>query len=314
MTKRINRRFAGSFPTPLRLGLIALLVGLSLLGVDRSAHALSPQEALLADYRLIRPKLLHNSFGVPVYVQSREQDDVLTAEIYGRVDYPLQRIKAALAEPADWCDLLALNINVKACVHENNAERRWLTLYMGRKFYQPPEKAYPLRYRFQTDAATADYFEETLFAADGPLGTADYRIALQAITIPDGTLIHIRSAYRSSTASRVATKVYLATLGSGKIGFSTDGVDSDGKPKYVEGVRGTIERNAMRHYLALQAVLETWEMPAEARFEARIKRWFTLTERYHSQLYEMARNEYLDAKRRERRSQQYLQDGQATPQ
>ena len=312
MTRRINQRFPGFFPESLRLGLAALLVGLSLFGVAGSAHALSPQAALLADYQRILPRLLHNPFGVPIYVHSQEQGEQLTAEVYGQVDYPLQRIKAALAEPSGWCELLALNLNVKACVHERSAERQWVTLYMGRKFYQLPEEAYQVRYRFQADASTAGYFEESLFATDGPLGTGDYRILLQAVSIPDGTLIHIRSAYRSSITSRTATAVYLATLGRGKIGFSSDGVDGDGRPRYVEGVRGIIERNTMRHYLALQAVLETWELPAKDRFEAGMQRWFALTERYRPQLYEIDREEYMQAKRREYLNQLHLQDAKTT--
>ena len=291
--------------------LTALLVALALFVLANSARALTAQQALRADYELIRPKLLHNAFGMPVYLQSREYNDVLTAEVYGRVDYPLQRVEVALAEPAGWCALLALNLNVKACVHQENAGQRSLTLYMGRKFYQTPEKASPLQYSFQTSASTPDYFAQTLFAPDGPLGTGDYRIALQAIPVPGGTLIHILSAYRSSTTSRLATTIYLSTLGNGKIGFSSDGVDGNGQSRYVEGVRGAIERNAIRHYLALQALLETWTLPATDRFEASLKRWFALTERYHPQLHEMEQDDYLDAKRREHFNQQRLQDAQS---
>ena len=299
------------YPVQLRPCLAALLLGLSLLVFGSSARALSIQAAaLLADYQVIRPELLHNPFGVPVSVRSRDQDGLLTAEVYGRLDYPLERLKAALAGPSGWCDLLALTLNVKACVHSAQSERQWLTLYMGRKFYQAPDKAYQVRYRFQATALSSDYFEVSLSATDGPLGTRDYRTALQAISIPGGTLVHIRSSYQSSIASRWATSVYLATLGKGKIGFSSVDVDSDGRPVYVEGVRGTIERNTMRYYLALQAVLETWDLTQNDRFEARLRRWFALTDRYRPQLYEMNRAEYLQAKRREHINQLRLQDTQ----
>ena len=75
----------------------------------------------------------------------------------------------------------------------------------------------------------------------------------------------------------------------------------------MEGVRGTIERNTMRYYLALQAVLETRDLPPDDRFEASIRSWFALTERYRPQLYEMEREEYLQAKRREHINQLRLQ-------
>jgi hypothetical protein len=300
------------YPAQLRPWLTALLAGLALLGFAGGAHALSAQAGLLADYEIIRPNLLHNPFGIPVYVKSQEQGDRLTAEVYGQLSYPLERIKTALAEPSGWCELLALTMNVKACVHNDRAEHRAVSLYMGRKFYQPPEKAYQVRYRFQTAASTSDYFEVSLSADDGPLGTSDYRIVMQAVSIPDGTLIHIRSAYRSSTASRWATSAYFATLGSGKIGFSTDGVDGDGRPVYVEGMRGAVERNTMRYYLALQAVLEARELPSSDRFEAGIRRWYALTEHYRPQLHEMEQEEYLQAKRQEHINQHRLQDAQTT--
>ncbi|MEJ2553540.1 MAG: hypothetical protein P8164_13695 [Gammaproteobacteria bacterium] len=297
--------------TQLRARLAALLMGVALLTLSGNALALTPRAALLADYQLIHPELLHNPYGVPVYVRSREQNDLLMAEVYGKVDYPLAQLEAALAAPSGWCDTLALTLNVKACVHDERDGQQWLTLYMGRKFYQPPAKAYQARYRFRTIASRSDYFEVSLSAADGPMGTHDYRTVLQAVAVRGGTLLHIRSAYRSSTASRWATSIYLATLGKGKIGFSPAGIDKDGRHRYVEGVRGAIERNTMRYYLALEAVLATRALPVHERFDARIQRWFALTERYHPQLYEMDRAEYLQAKRREHINQQRLQELQA---
>lgn len=284
-------------------------MGLSLISFYGSARALSTQEAaLLADYQVIRPELQHNPFGVPVYVHSRDQNDLLTAEVYGRLDYPLELIITALTEPAGWCDLVALTLNIKACVHDKQDERQLLTLYMGRKYYQPPDKAYQVCYRFQIVASTSSYFEVALTAPNGPLGTSDYRTVLQAVSVPGGTLIHIHSSYHPSTASRWATSVYLATLGREKVGFTPVGLDTDGQAVYVQGIRGTIERNTMRYYLALQAVLATWDLPVDDRFEARIQRWFALTERYRPQLHEMNRADYLQAKRREHGNQLHLQD------
>jgi len=299
------------YPALSRPWLAAFLVNLALLAFAGSAHALSQQAAaLLADYRDIRPELADNPFGIPVYVRSRDRDDVLTAQVYGRVDYPLQRLKVALTEPSGWCELLALTLNVKACVHDERDAQQWLTLYVGRKVYQSPDEAYRMRYRFKVSASSSGYLEASLSAPDGPLGTSDYHTVLQAVSIPGGTLIHIHSAYRSSTASRWATSVYLATLGRGKIGFSRVGVDHDGQPIYVDGVRGVIERNTMRYYLALQTVLEIRDLPAGKRFEERIRRWFALTEHYRPQLHEMERAEYLQGKRREHINQLRFQDAQ----
>ena len=121
--------------------------------------------------------------------------------------------------------------------------------------------------------------------------------------IPQGTFVHFRYAYRASSMSRLATSGYLATLGSGKIGFTVIGQGRDGNPQYVGGVRGIAERNAVRYYLAIQAFLETLDAPEAQRFEQRLERWFDLTERYKAQLHELERTEYLQYKRQEYQQQ-----------
>jgi hypothetical protein len=63
----------------------------------------------------------------------------------------------------------------------------------------------------------------------------------------------------------------------------------------VGGERGSLERNAMRYYLAVIAYVG----PPPGQTEQRLRAWFQLTERYAVQLHEL--NEYLDEKHRELR-------------
>jgi len=42
-------------------------------------------------------------------------------------------------------------------------------------------------------------------------------------------------------------------VGSDKVGFSIVGQGADGQPTLVGGVRGMLERNTMRYYLAVDA-------------------------------------------------------------
>ena len=79
------------------------------------------------------------------------------------------------------------------------------------------------------------------------------------------------------------------------------GGERDGKPILVSGVRGIVERNAVRYYLAIQAYLD--ESPAPEYYERRLARWYDLTERYATQLHELERTEYLQYKRQERQQQ-----------
>ena len=54
----------------------------------------------------------------------------------------------------------------------------------------------------------------------------------------------------------------LATLGRDKVGFSVVGRAADGRPVHVEGLRGAVERNTLRYYLAVESYLGALALPA----------------------------------------------------
>jgi hypothetical protein len=60
----------------------------------------------------------------------------------------------------------------------------------------------------------------------------------------------------------------------------------------------------MRYYLAIDAYLSAYGLPAAEQPEKRIREWYASTERYAQQLHEMEQSEYLDMKRKEMRRQQ----------
>lgn len=282
----------------------SIVFALFLVAPGLSAGAPGGADSLAAAYLSVADDLRDNAFGAPIHVASGDREDLLTAEVYGIVDRPFGEVRDALSDGAAWCEFLPLSPNVKSCVHR--AEQPLLTLYVGRKFYEPPEDVYRLDYRFGLDASEDRYLAVSLRSDSGPMGTRDYRIRLEAMPLGGGTLLRLGWSYRSSFVSRLATSAYLSTLGRGKQGFSVIGVSESGEPVRVQGVRGIVERNAMRYYLALETFLDTRSLPAPRRFEARLANWFDETERY-PQLYEMPRDEYLDAKHRERQDQLRLQ-------
>jgi hypothetical protein len=94
-------------------------------------------------------------------------------------------------------------------------------------------------------------------------------------------------------------QVYLATVGHDKIGFSVTGKGDDGKPVYIDGVRGVVERNTMRYYLAIESYLGAVSAAPAERDEKRLRDWFAATERHPAQLHEMERDDYLAMKRNE---------------
>ena len=100
---------------------------------------------------------------------------------------------------------------------------------------------------------------------------------------------------------------YLATIGRDKVGFTATGKLANGQPAYIQGVRGVVERNTMRYYLAIDAYLAALAAPPEEQLEKRMQHWYNATDQYARQLHEMERDDYLKMKRSEYQRQQMAQ-------
>jgi hypothetical protein len=139
------------------------------------------------------------------------------------------------------------------------------------------------------------------------VGTRDYRIVVSAIPLDaDRTFMHLSYSYGFGVAGRLAMQAYLATAGANKVGFTVAGRDGNGQPLYIGGVRGAIERNVMRYYLAVDAHVDSLRAPPEQRVERRIQTWFSGAERYPRQLREMDSSTYVAMKRNEYERQQSM--------
>lgn len=255
-----------------------------------AAHA-QDAAALHAKFDELQDKLAHNAYGRPLVLQSTQSGDHLEGEVYARVDQPYPMVQKALQGTDNWCGILILHLNVKMC----HAQPTGLDMALGRKYDQPVDDAYKLRFDYKPAANGPDYMKTELTSADGPLGTKDYRIAVEVAPLDaTHTMLHMSYAYGFGFTAKVAMNAYLSTAGADKVGFSTSGKDADGKPEYVGGVRGLVERNTMRYYLAIDDYVAA---PAPAQLEQRLATWFDTTERYPRQLHELERADYLAMKR-----------------
>ena len=261
--------------------------------------------ALRESYAAMGEQLRQNQFGRPLVVDSAESPDSLRGDIHAVVEHPFATVSAALNDPAEWCDVLILHLNTKYCRASGSGANAVVNIAVGKKFNQPLKDAHRVSFAWRPVAAAADYLQIQLEAPEGPLGTSDYRIVLQAIPLDGGrSFIHLRYSYSYGFAGRMAMKAYLATVGSDKVGFTGSGKSPDGKPAYIGGVRGVVERNTMRYYLAIDAYLGALSAAPEVCLERRLQNWFTATERYARQLHEMERGEYVAMKHAEYRRQQ----------
>ncbi|MGZ5033756.1 MAG: hypothetical protein ACXWAC_11215 [Usitatibacter sp.] len=275
---------------------IGILVAL-LLGAGAAAAEDSPAAAALrARLQALRPKLAANQFNSPIYLESVEGSDQSKGEIFALVDHPFAQVAPALRNAASWCDILILHLNVKRCVAAPG-DANALVVNIGKKFDQPLQDTYLVQFAFRLAAETPDYLGLQLYAPEGPLGTQDYRILIEA-TPADTTwsLIHLTYSYRYGTLAKLVMQLYLNTAGLGKFGF-TEVARIRGRPIYVGGMRGVVERNTMRYFLAIEAYLGSLSLPASEQRAKRLDDWFASSERFALQLHEMDRAEYLASKR-----------------
>jgi hypothetical protein len=287
-----------------------LLFWLAYCGAGLSlANATETNSAALlqAKYAALSEKILHSPFQRPLHLDSSESDNDIKGAIYAVVDYPFATVNAGLNDPENWCDVLSLHLNTKYCHAAPDKTRTVLSVRVGNKYSQPLEDAYALEFTFRVAAETANYLEIQLSAEKGPMGTRNYRIQLQAIPLTNGrTFLHMTYFYAYGWAGRIAMKTYLATIGSGKVGFTITGRQYNGQPEYIGGMRGLVERNAMRYYLAIDAYLGASAAPPAQQLNKRLQSWFIATEQYPRQLHEMERTAYIEMKLYEHRRQQSL--------
>ncbi|HUI98820.1 MAG TPA: hypothetical protein VLY46_01225 [Usitatibacter sp.] len=283
--------------------LAALLALLGLAGSACAAvpdSARSPGAALRARFEAMLPSLGDNGFGRPLALRSREAGHRVEGEVYALVDHRFAEVEQALHEPSQWCDVLVLPFNVKRCEADDAPARSRLRLFIARRKDSTPDDTYRLDFRFRDAALAPDFLRIALAAPSGPFGTHDYRIALEAAPADaDRTILHLRYSYGYGLASQMAMQLYLSTVGAHNVGFTVESREPGGKPEYVRGMRGVMERNTMRYFLAIEAYLASRSAPAASREDARLKAWFEAADRYPRQLHEMDLDRYLAMKHRD---------------
>jgi hypothetical protein len=273
-----------------------------------TALAEPASEVLVTRHAALDERLTNNDFGRPLYIESAQDGKRVSGEVFARVSQGFGTVRTALQQPDHWCDVLIMIVNVKQCVAVNGPQGPRLDVRVGRKGRQPVADAFRLQFEYRVTAARADYLQVELYAARGPLGTYEYQLAFEAVALDaQRSFVHISYGYAQGVAARLATRGYLATAGSGKVGFSVVGRQRDGKPILVKEMRGIVERNAMRYYLAVEAYLGAQSSPEHLRAEKRLQDWYAATEQYAAQLHELSRDEYLELKRSEVAQQQTVQ-------
>ena len=267
------------------------------LGNESNAAALLEKHAALA------AQLTQNQYRRPLFLESSESADTVSGTAYAVLDSPFSTVSATFKTPSRWCEVLILHLNTKYCRASADTSPSTLAVSIGTKNPQPLKAAFSLEFAYRVAAASPNYLAVQLNADKGPLSTNNYRLELQAVPLPDGkTFMHLRYSYGYGMVGRLAMQTYLATLGRDKVGFTK--INPDQNSAYVGGMRGTMERNTMRYYLAIEAYQASLSQAPAQQVDTRFQYWFDATEAYSRQLHEVDRNAYLIMKKDEYQRQQ----------
>jgi hypothetical protein len=171
------------------------------------AGAASAQDAvaLLERHAALRQQLAASPFGRPLHLEFSQDASRRTGEIFAVFDQAFGTLGPALEGAARWCDILILHLNVKHCEASGTAGRPVLAVMIGRKHDQPLEDAYRLSFAYRTRSSSNDYLQVVLEAPSGPMGTKDYRLALEAAPLDARrSFLHLSYSYAYGMAARVA--------------------------------------------------------------------------------------------------------------
>lgn len=255
---------------------------------------------LHAKYTAFKYRQVVSSLPGQLALASSEGASGIAGEILALVDYPFEVAGPALDQSSEWCEILMLHLNTKGCRPDIGPQGAVLHVSIGKKFDQAVSDAYLVDFTYRVVAQSESYLQVNLNAAEGPLGTRDYRIVVEAAPADTRhTFIRLSYSYSYGMVGRLAMQGYLATVGRDKVGFTAIDGHAGGEPHYIGGTRGVVERNTMRYYLAIESYLGSLSAPGPERREKSLRDWFAAIERFPRQLHEMGEGEYLAMKRNE---------------
>lgn len=232
------------------------------------------------------------AFHRPITLSSRIEAGEVAATLESVLDSPLADVRAALADARRWCSVMVLHIDVKGCSAGPGA----LHLAVVRRYDLPVEQATPYDFDFQLNQDSPEQFSVQLHAEHGPYGTSHYDMRFEAVPAgPLRTAVRLSYGYHQSTATAWALGFYFGTFGRGKVGFSQE-ADGKGGTQPVAGVRGLLERNLMRYFLAVEAASSTPQPVTPAHYDRRLRQWYEASEHYPRQLHEVTLDTYLALK------------------
>jgi hypothetical protein len=207
----------------------------------------------------------------PMEIRSSQSADAVSGTLQALVTRPFAAF-GELASATAWCDVLILDPNVHACVARGDG----VEVVFG-------QAQSPVAFAFERPARTDERLAVRLTARSGPFGTRDYLMTFEVTRAgPDSARVSLAFSQRYGAAARMAMAAYYGTTARNKVGFTVVERDAAGEPVYVGDLRGGVERNLARQFLAILVFLDG----SATTPDERVRAWLALTERHPRQLRE----------------------------
>ncbi len=281
--------------------------------VLQSDAAEQQAEDLIALYAQYESRIAKSPLGLPLYFESRVENDFSGVDIYGVLDFPLETLQKELSKPKNWCDIIILHPNIRACTYSGDTSGSVLVLHNVKRHFHAIAEAYQMHFKYQIMSDSRSLLDISMKADSGPFNSTDHKLRLRAGALDaKRSFVHLSYSYTYGPLQYIAMRSYFALFGVRRAGFSIDSFDDKNGPVYVSGVKGAVERNVMRYYLAILAYFDAMKYPPEQRFEKRLSGWIGLSDRYTEQFPKIENEQYFDFKRLDLKNQNLLQSGIVT--
>ena len=97
--------------------------------ISTSHTAFANANNLKETYDEIEDDILENVYDIPIYLESSTQKNAMRGDVYGIIYHPFKTVSRNLISITNWCEIMPLHLNIKACTYQYINKQCNLTFY-----------------------------------------------------------------------------------------------------------------------------------------------------------------------------------------
>lgn len=259
---------------------------------DTDAVAKERAWQLLGRHANEAERLVGSPFGRPIALKSSTRQWTARGEAIAELQVGLPVLRDLLQQPERWCEILLLTPSVSDCRPTDGGIDSRYAIKLRYRYDDPDHDAGTATLRVERGLSSPRFLSLRLSAPRGPLGTSNYVMEVEAAPLDEQrTILRVVYSYQYGIRAAVAMRFHFATSGRDELGFS-----SNTQGESVRGMRGAVERDVMRQFLAIEAHALSDDKRPEQRFEKSLDRWLAAIDHYPERLAETDPAHYREIK------------------